>query len=92
MNPLRCWDAFWFRPTSARPLGAFRVIFGPLVLWHLVTCCIDIDLWLTGGGLLQGAEASEVAGPLRYSLLQSLAVADGRAAPSWARRPSSPSG
>ena len=69
MNPLRRWDAFWFRPTSARPLGAFRVLFGLVVLWHLATCCIEIDLWLTDRGLLQGAEASEVAGALRLSLL-----------------------
>ena len=25
MNPLRAWNTFWFRPVSARPLGAFRV-------------------------------------------------------------------
>ena len=69
MNPLRAWNSFWFRPTSARPLGAFRVIFGLIVLWHLALITVDLDLWLTGAGLLQGSESSEFAGPLRESIL-----------------------
>ena len=30
MNPIRAWNRFWFAPVSARPLGAFRVVFGLL--------------------------------------------------------------
>jgi len=69
VNPTRAWDAFWFRPTSARPLGAFRVIFGLIVLWNLALCCMDIDYWLTDAGLLHGTESRELAGPLRESIL-----------------------
>lgn len=69
MNPLRCWDAFWFRPTSARPLGAFRVLFGLIVLWHLLIFTVDLDHWFTGVGLLRGGESAEVAGPWRFSAL-----------------------
>ena len=33
--PLRAWNRFWFAPTSARPLGALRVLFGLIVLLNL---------------------------------------------------------
>jgi MFS family permease len=32
MNPIRAWNAFWFGPISARPLGAFRIVFGLIAL------------------------------------------------------------
>lgn len=70
MNPLRIWNDFWFRPTSARPLGAFRVVIGVLTLVHLGMLTVDLDHWLTNTGLLQGDEARLVAGPLRPSPLQ----------------------
>src|SRR4051812_29213927 len=70
MNPVRAWNAFWFGPISARPLGAFRIAFGLLVLANLAVAAVDLDYWYTGAGLLQGAEAREVAGPLRPSVLQ----------------------
>ncbi len=69
MNPTRAWDAFWFRPTSARPLGVFRVLFGLILLWNLVLCGMDLDHWLTDSGLLHGTESREVAGPWRESIL-----------------------
>jgi hypothetical protein len=72
MNPLRAWNRFWFAPISARPLGAFRVVFGVLMLCNLAFLAYDIDHWYTGAGLLQGNEAREVAGPLRYSVLNTI--------------------
>ena len=70
MNPFRAWNRFWFGPISARPLGAFRIVFGLLVLANLAFLAFDLDYWFTNAGLLQGTEAREVAGPLRVSPLQ----------------------
>ncbi|QEH33557.1 Vitamin K-dependent gamma-carboxylase [Aquisphaera giovannonii] len=70
MNPVRAWNRFWFAPISARPLGAYRIIFGVLVLAHLAFTWMDIDYWYTDAGLLRGNEARIVAGDLRYSPLQ----------------------
>lgn len=69
MSPLRSWNDFWFRPTSARPIGAFRVVIGVIALCHLAMLTVDLDHWLTGQGLMQGTEARELAGPLRPSPL-----------------------
>jgi len=70
IHPIRAWNAFFFRPTSARPLGAIRICFGLLVLTNLALCAVDLDHWYTGVGLLQGAEARVIAGPLQMSPLQ----------------------
>jgi hypothetical protein len=69
MSPLRAWNRFWFNPISARPLGAFRIVFGLVMLANLAILAFDLDYWLTSAGMLQGSEAREVAGELRYSLL-----------------------
>jgi hypothetical protein len=69
-NPVRAWNTFWFRPVSARPLGAFRVILGAITLAQLGMLAIDVDYWLTDRGILMGTEAAELAGPLRFSPLQ----------------------
>jgi hypothetical protein len=66
---LRPWNRFWFAPISARPLGAFRVVFGFLAICNLLFMTVDFDYWLTSRGLLQGQEALQVAGPHRPSLL-----------------------
>jgi hypothetical protein len=69
MNPFREWNRFWFGPISARPLGAFRVVFGLLLLANLAFLAYELDYWYTDAGLLQGTEAREAAGPLRFSPL-----------------------
>ncbi len=68
MNPIRAWNQFWFRPVSARPLGAMRILFGLIALFNLALLAVDLDYWLTDAGMLQGGDASEVAGPLRFSV------------------------
>ncbi len=70
MNPIRAWNVFWFRPVSARPLGAFRIVVGMLALAHLAFTSVELDRWLTDRGLLVGNEARLLAGPLRPSVLQ----------------------
>ena len=70
MNPLKDWNRFFFRPISARPLGAFRIVFGIIILIYLGIMSVEFDFWYTGAGLLQGTEAREAAGPLRFSPLQ----------------------
>jgi len=70
MNPLKAWNQFFFGPISARPLGAFRIVFGLIVLCYLAVMTVEFDYWYTGAGLLQGTEAREAAGPLRFSPLQ----------------------
>src|SRR4051812_8644434 len=70
MRPLRVWNQFWFSPVSARPLGAFRVVFGLVALANLGFLYFDLDYWFTDRGLLVGGEAREVAGALRFSPLQ----------------------
>ncbi|HEY2158742.1 MAG TPA: HTTM domain-containing protein, partial [Isosphaeraceae bacterium] len=66
---LRPWNRFWFAPISARPLGAFRVVFGFLAVCNLLFMTVDFDYWLTSRGLLQGQESLQVAGPYRLSPL-----------------------
>jgi hypothetical protein len=70
VNPVRGWNAFWFGPISARPLAAFRIAFGLLVLAHLVVVAGDAGTWLTNAGYLRGDEPREIAGPWRLSPLQ----------------------
>jgi hypothetical protein len=70
MNPLKAWNRFMFGPISARPLGAFRIVFGLIVLGYLALMTVEFDYWYTGAGLLQGTEARQAAGPLRFSPLQ----------------------
>jgi hypothetical protein len=69
MNPIRAWNRFWFAPVSARPLGAFRVVFGLLILAHLALISVDLDFWYTDAGLFRGDEAALTSGPLRPSIL-----------------------
>ncbi len=68
-GPLRSWNSFWFSTIDARPLGAFRIVFGLLAICNLLFLTIDFDYWLTSLGLLRGEEALQVAGPLRPSIL-----------------------
>ncbi|MDX2036830.1 MAG: HTTM domain-containing protein [Isosphaeraceae bacterium] len=70
MNPVHAWNRFWFAPVSARPLATFRIVIGCLGLINLAFLTIDVDHWLSGEGLLRGAEARYLAGPLRHSILQ----------------------
>jgi hypothetical protein len=70
MNPFKDWSRFFFGPISARPLGAFRIAFGVLILTYLAIMSVEFDHWYTGAGLLQGTEPREAAGPLRFSPLQ----------------------
>lgn len=69
MNPIHAWNRFWFAPISARPLGAFRVLFGLMVLAHLALISVDLDFWYTDRGLMVGDEAAATAGPHRFSIL-----------------------
>jgi hypothetical protein len=70
VTPLCAWNRFWFGPISARPLGAFRIVFGLVTLEHLALLWIDLDHWLTDAGLLRGDASRLVAGPWRPSPLQ----------------------
>ncbi len=70
MNPLKAWNRFMFGPISARPLGAFRIVYGLVMLGYLGMMTVEFDHWYTGAGLLRAAEAREAAGPLRISPLQ----------------------
>ncbi len=69
MNPIKAWHHFLFTPISARPLGLFRIAFGVLLLIYLAMMTVQFDYWYTDGGLLQGTESREAAGPFRPSLL-----------------------
>jgi len=70
IHPIRAWNAFFFRPTSARPLGAIRILFGLLALANLGLAAVEIDYWYSDAGLLRGDESAVVAGPLQMSPLQ----------------------
>jgi hypothetical protein len=69
MNPIQAWNRFWFAPISARPLGAFRIVFGVIALANLAFLAFDSDYWLSDQGLLHGNEALIIAGSLRPSHL-----------------------
>jgi hypothetical protein len=66
---IRAWNAFWFGPISARPLAAFRIVFGCVALLNLAMLSLELDYWFTDHGLLQGTEARDAAGPYRFSIL-----------------------
>jgi len=70
LRPIQAWNRFWFAPTSAKPLGAFRILFGLIAIANILLLFIDLDYWLTNHGLFQGTEARKIAGPLRFSILQ----------------------
>ncbi len=70
MNPVKAWNRFFFAPISAKPLGAFRIVFGLLILYYLALMPVEFDYWYSNTGLLQGTEAREAAGPFRFSALQ----------------------
>lgn len=72
MNPVRAWNQFFFARVSARPLGFFRIVFGTLVLGNLGFLAFDINYWFTDAGILQGTEAAQIAGPLRFSVLNTV--------------------
>lgn len=69
IHPIRAWNAFFFRPTSARPLGAIRILFGLTALANLASAAVDLDYWYTEAGLLRGDEARVIAGTLQHSPL-----------------------
>ncbi len=69
-SPIRVWNRFWFGPISARPLGAFRIVFGLIVLLNLALLAPEAEEWLSDAGRLGGPEARELAGPFRPSPLQ----------------------
>jgi hypothetical protein len=69
IHPIRAWNAFFFRPVSARPLGLIRILFGIVALSNLAFCAVDLDYWYTDAGLLPGDEAWVVAGGLQPSIL-----------------------
>ncbi len=68
-NPIRAWNRFWFAPVSAKPLGAFRILFGLIAIFNVAMMFIDTDYWLTDLGVIQRGEAHELGGPLRHSIL-----------------------
>lgn len=70
MKLLRDWNTFWFKPISARPLGVFRILYGLIALANLGLMSVDFQLWYTNVGIQQGPDAREIAGPLRFSILQ----------------------
>jgi hypothetical protein len=69
IHPIRGWNRFFFQPTSARPLGAIRILYGLLALANLAFCAVEIDYWYTDQGLLVGDEAWVIAGALQFSPL-----------------------
>lgn len=69
MNPARAWNAFWFGPISARPLGAFRIAFGLIVLANLALLVPEFDFWLTDAGPLSSSAARALATSQRPSIL-----------------------
>ncbi|HEU5115214.1 MAG TPA: HTTM domain-containing protein [Isosphaeraceae bacterium] len=69
MPLVRPWNRFWFSPVSARPLGAFRIVFGLIAFVNYALLWPQADLWLSDAGWLQGPEAGQMAGMLRLSPL-----------------------
>jgi hypothetical protein len=72
INPVNAWTKFWFGPVSAKPLGAFRILFGLIAFLNLLLLFVDAEYWLTDRGVIQRGEAAEIAAPFRYSFLFSL--------------------
>ncbi len=69
MNPIRLWNQFFFGPISARPLGAFRIVFGTLLVSYLLVMQVEFSFFYTSAGLLDAKAARTVATELRYSPL-----------------------
>ena len=78
MSPVRAWNVFWFRPVSARPLGAFRIVVGLLAFVNVALLWPDLDYWLTDRGVIlvsttDGVDSSKPAGRMMIGVLGSLA-------------------
>ena len=69
IHPIRAWNRFFFQPTSAKPLGAIRILFGLLALANLGFSSVDLEYWYTDAGLLRGDESWVIAGSLQFSPL-----------------------
>ncbi len=72
IHPLRAWNRFFFQPTSARPLGAIRILYGLLAMANLAFCAVDLELWYTDQGLIQGDAIRAIAGRFQHSPLHYL--------------------
>jgi hypothetical protein len=72
-RPIRAWNRFWFAPVSARPLGAFRILYGAIAVANIALLLgFDLDYWFTSRGIFQPGESAEIAGPLRQSFLHAI--------------------
>ncbi len=72
IHPLRAWNRFFFQPTSARPLGVIRILFGLVAMANLAFCAVDLELWYTDQGLIQGDAIRAIAGKFQQSPLHYL--------------------
>ncbi len=66
----RDWNEFWFRPSSAVPLGLFRMVFGALVLSYGLLLFPLRFVWFGSRGVLSVADADtyNVMPPSTYVL------------------------
>ncbi len=47
------WDRFWFAPSSALPVGAFRILIGIMVLQFVVLILPDATVWYGPKGMVR---------------------------------------
>lgn len=69
MRIVHDWNRFWFTKVSARPLGVYRILFCAIALFNLLVLTTDFDYWLTNKGMQRGFDSMDIAGPLRFSIL-----------------------
>jgi len=51
LNPFSAWDRFWFAPTSAVPVAAFRVLLGGFLVSYFLTMALDVTLLFSNQGV-----------------------------------------
>ena len=72
-EPMSAWDDFWFRPSSARPLCAFRIAVGLLAVGYLAFFITDLNDWFGRQGLLPADVVPSLRlEPYRWSFLHSI--------------------
>lgn len=50
-NPFATWDRYWFAPTSAVPVAAFRVLLGGFLVSYFLTMALDVTLLFSNEGV-----------------------------------------
>lgn len=50
---LRAWDRYWFVPSSALPVAAYRIFVSIMLLQFIILILPDIGVWYAPKGIIR---------------------------------------